>query len=54
MHKLNKKRSYFVRIIKTGEVLGYYRTFVTARFSLSQWKYLTYEKCEVVKNEQTN
>lgn len=47
--KTNKKKTYFVRIIRTGEVLEYYRTWATARFSLFQWKCLTYENCEVVK-----
>lgn len=50
--KPNKKRTYLVRIINTKEVLEYYRTWATAKYSLLMWKRVCYQNCEVVKNER--
>ena len=51
MNKLNKNKTYLVRIKETKEVLEYYRNWATANHSLPMWKSVCYKDCEVVKNE---
>jgi len=48
---MNNKKSWIVRITRSKEELGYYRTFYLADLDHFRWEKIVRETCEVVKNE---
>jgi hypothetical protein len=50
--QINKKKTWLIRIIETGEVIEYFRTYDLAFFELGKIEKKVYKKCEVVRNEE--
>ena len=47
----NKKATWLIVVIKTGEVVGKFRTKSTAIFEMPKIQKIIFEKCEVKRNE---